>query len=116
MHFELLLDLGADPNGVSAGGDCRSLVLETPTDVFNPHERSYSNFIQVLLNAGAAPNPHGSVLTPLQIATIYYTGYVVEELLWAGADANAVGDDEAVVAAIQRDCSTEAPSAADLLN
>lgn len=66
-----------------------------------------SNLLQVLLKAGADPNPCGVVLTPLQVACISHGYDIVEQLLKAGAHVNAVGDDEAVVAAIQRDCSTE---------
>lgn len=99
--LELLLERGADPNGVNAGGDCRLLyALEVSG-------RESIDLVQVLLKAGADPNPRGVALTPLQAATMSHDAVAVGQLLEAGAHVNAVGDDEAVVAAIQRDCGTE---------
>lgn len=107
---KLLFDRGADPNGVNAGGDCRLLLALKVLGYAafaNYDEALVYNLLQVLFKAGADPNPRGVVLTPLQVACISHGYGIVEQLLKAGAHANAVGDDEAVVAAIQRDCSTE---------
>lgn len=109
--LELLFDRGADPNAVNAGGDCPLLqVLKLPEETdfsFGDQEEHISDLLQVLLEAGADPNPRGATLTPLQVAVIIHSYGIVVQLLKAGTLVNAVGDDEAVVAAIQRDCSTE---------
>lgn len=110
--LELLFDRGADPNGVNAGGDCRLLyilkVLKglTTDPVGARGGADLGDIMRVSLQAGADPNPRGVPFTPLQVATIYHDYVIVKQLLKAGAHVNAVGDDEAVVAAIQRDCST----------
>lgn len=101
-HFELLdllFDRGADPNGVNAGGDCRL--------IYALKVRAGFESVLDLLRAGADPNPRGVTFTPLQLATFHQEFFMIETLLDAGSHVNAVGDDEAVVAAIKRDCSTE---------
>lgn len=117
--IELLLEKGADAN--SFGHDLRQLPLYTALDNdYDEHgsvrEGSCYGSVRLLITAGANPKPRGVVETPLQIAAKYTDCAVVELLLDAGADVNAVGDDEAVVAHIQRDWQDWGDNDLDSLN
>ncbi len=59
------------------------------------------------MEAGADPNPRGLTLTALQAAAICDCSAIVRLLLNAGAHVNAVGNDEAIVAGVERGTITE---------
>lgn len=103
---DLLLDWGANPNA-NRPDRCCKLLFALKIMLFG--EQNYDDFdtdilhiIKSLLNRGADPNPHGVAITPLQAAALGNDCSVLELLLDAGADVNAVGDDEAIVRAIER--------------
>lgn len=105
---ELLLDSGANPNAISPDGCCK-LLLALKVLAFG--DFSYGDFlgiIESLLKAGADPNPRGVAITPLQAACLCEYSNNVELLLDAGAQVNAVGDDRAIIAGIQRRSTTKA--------
>jgi ankyrin repeat protein len=102
---ELLLEKGADPNSFS------STVHPSPlcTALDNHWEENGSKkkgtcdgSVRLLIAAGADPNPRRTVQTPLQLAAKRAGYHVVEFLLDNGADANAIGNDDAIVADIKR--------------
>lgn len=104
---KLLLDRGADPNGINPDGDCRLLYLLKTLKAFEQDLHKEGAILPLLLKAGVDPNPRGVAFTPLQVAARYHDHSVVKILLEAGVYVNAVGDEEAIVATIQRDCSIE---------
>jgi hypothetical protein len=101
-----LIDLGANVNAVVDGGsNLLALALEhhSAQDTYNyvglASRKTYGlDMLRLLLSAGADPNPFRVALTPLQAAVMDYSNVMlVRKLLEAGADVNAVGDDEAVI-------------------
>ena len=121
IHFrrpkfvELLLDSGANPNAISLDGCCK-LLLTLKACVFGRYialdaDESCFGISESLLKAGADPNPRGPrgvAITPLQVASLGVDSYIMKILLDAGAQVNAVGDDRAIVAGIQRRSNTRA--------
>ena len=110
---ELLLDSGANPNAISLNGCCKLLLIlkAWPFGYPPPGKDLPIGIIESLLKAGADPNPRGPrgvAITPLQAASLDEESYIMEILLDAGAQVNAVGDDRAIVAGIQRRSTTEA--------
>ena len=105
---ELLLDSGANPNAISLNGCCK-LLLILKAWAFGDFSCDEPPFgvLESLLKAGADPNPRGPI-TPLQAASLGEDKYNMEILLETGAQVNAVGDDRAIVAGIQRRSTTEA--------
>lgn len=107
---ELLLDSGANPNVISPDGCCKLLltlkVLAFGEDSYDEEFRF--GVIESLLKAGADPNPRGVAITPLQAACLGYYSFNMKILLDAGAQVNAVGDDRAIVAGIQKRSTTGA--------
>lgn len=105
---ELLLDSGANPNAISPDGCCK-LLLALKVLAFG--DFLYGDFLGViesLLKAGVDPNPRGVAITPLQAASLGKYSDELKSLLDAGAQVNAVGDDRAIVAGIQRRSTTGA--------
>lgn len=107
---ELLLDSRANPNAISLDGCCK-LLLTLKVLAFGDvlyDRNSLFGVIESLLKAGADPNPRGVAITPLQAASLCKYSNDLESLLDAGAQVNAVGDDRAIVAGIQRRSTTGA--------
>ncbi|MCJ1347421.1 hypothetical protein MMC31_005646 [Peltigera leucophlebia] len=76
----------------------------------NPNARSFLTMFKIierLLGAGVNPSPGGLAITPLQVAALCNDSLIVKRLLDAGAHVNAVGDDEAVVAGLERRSTTK---------
>lgn len=110
---ELLLDSGANPNAISPDGCCK-LLLTLKVLAFRARANIYDDdflfgVIESLLKADADPNPRGVAITPLQAASLGEYSYNMAILLDAGAQVNAVGDDRAIVASIQRRSTTADP-------
>lgn len=107
---ELLLDSGANPNAISPDGCCKLLLtLKVLAFGYIYHVDNFRlGAIESLLKADADPNPRGVAITPLQAACLCEYSNNVELLLDAGAQVNAVGDDRAIIAGIQRRSTTEA--------
>jgi len=103
--IELLLEKGADPNGFDHTSHPSPLctALDNRWDERGSHrEGTCDGSVRLLIAAGADPNPHRTVATPLQLAAASASYHVVELLLDKGADVNAIGNDDAIVADIKR--------------
>jgi hypothetical protein len=113
--IRLLLDRGADANGVDLHGRTRLLsALDNVYDELgSTRQGDCFGSVRLLLCAGADPNPRGVAKTPLQVAAKNHNCHVAKLLLDAGAHVNAVADDEAVVVKI-RQWYTQAQSEEDL--
>lgn len=110
---ELLLASGANPNAISLNGCCKLLIILKAWAFRDrtTYKDPLWDIIESLLKAGADPNPRGPcgvAITPLQAASLGDDSDNMEILLDAGAQVNAVGDDRAIVAGIQRRFTTEA--------
>jgi len=60
------------------------------------------HYLDLLLDAGADPNPYSASETPLQTAARLGDRHAIQRLLDAGAQVNDVADDAAVVARLRR--------------
>lgn len=107
----LLLNSGANPNAVSPDRCCK-LVFALKIMRFGDSsnfslDTKTPDIIISLLNRGADPNPDRVAITPLQAAVLGYDCSIVGLLLDAGAHVDAVGDDGAIVRAIERRSTTK---------
>lgn len=107
---ELLLDSGANPNAISPDGCCKLLLTLKVWAFgnFTYDDNSPVGITESLLEEGADPNPRGVAITPLQAASLCQVSHRMKILLDAGAQVNAVGDDRAIVAGIQKRSTTGA--------
>lgn len=120
--INLLLDSGANPNAVSPDGCCKLLFAlkimrfgESPKDLNFLLGRKTPDIIHSLLSRGANPNPHGVTITPLQAAALGEDCSILQLLLDAGANVNAIGDDGAIRGAIKKRSTTgEDPFVSDV--
>lgn len=90
------LRYGADPNASHQGWTVLTSTLRSQAEF--QARGSYADVVRLLLQAGANPNPSLASKSPLQLAVERdHDVEVVDILLTAGADVNAVGDKEAVI-------------------
>ncbi|KAH0553118.1 hypothetical protein GP486_006694 [Trichoglossum hirsutum] len=111
---ELLVTKGINTNAISSYGVTALNFALAPGTGSGIRQR----MVDLLLKGNADPNPHSAPRTPLQDAIVYQANAeriveVVRMLLDAGADANAIGDDTAIIAEIQSfaQCYGEDPTA-----
>jgi len=92
----ILIAAGADINNLAYGG------LNVLNSALLVRCGTSSSMMKLLLLSNADPSSPDVALTPLQSAVLF--GYAIEDdvqrLLEAGADVNAIGHDEAVIAMI----------------
>jgi hypothetical protein len=103
--IELLLEKGADPNSFSDTFHPSPLCTALDNDCNengSKRKGTCDGSVRLLIAAGADPNPRRTVQTPLQLAAQWASYHVVEFLLDNGADVNAVGNDDAIVADLKR--------------
>jgi hypothetical protein len=105
---ELLIERGANANAIVGNG---FTVLHSAVEYYEESPDSNKlDILQLLLKAGVDVNPRFVGETPLQAAVrkgYEYYFALVRVLLEAGADVNAVGDDEAVVKGFKYDHRNE---------
>ncbi|PMD20099.1 hypothetical protein NA56DRAFT_723350 [Hyaloscypha hepaticicola] len=93
-----LLRYGADPNLSHHGWTVLTSTLRSRHENDGRYNENYAPIVRLLLEAGANPNPSLVSKSPLQLAVERDHGIdVVNMLLTAGADVNAVGSQEAVI-------------------
>jgi hypothetical protein len=103
--IELLLEKGADPNSSSYTFHPSPLCTALNNywdETGSKRKGTCDGSVRLLIAAGADPNPRRTVQTPLQLAAQWASYHVVEFLLDNGADVNAIGNDDAIVADIER--------------
>jgi hypothetical protein len=108
---ELLIERGADTKAI-AGSGFTMTVLHSALDfyVYNSctTTKECCEVVKLLLAHGADPNPSCVAETPLQVAVRSCAGLAaVQALIDAGADVNAIGVDEAILAKIRYDLRDE---------
>ena len=98
----ILIAAGADINTLAYGG--LSVVNSALLGLIGASVK----MMELLLASNADPNSPNAALTPLQSAVLFGFGNKdgVQQLLLAGADVNAVGHDEAVIAMIRYELGT----------
>jgi hypothetical protein len=109
---QLFIKYGADPNAINYYRSSALCAVISLDDRYGSGNRSdiydYTQVLEILIDGGARPNLRGLRRTPLQAAVLYYNSVELIRILRdAGADVNAVGDDEAVVASLTYRCELE---------
>jgi Ankyrin repeats (3 copies) len=108
---ELLIERGADTKAI-AGSGFTMTVLHSALDFYVYKSCTTTEecceVVKLLLAHGADPNPSCVAETPLQVAVRSCAGLAaVQALIDAGADVNAIGVDEAILAKIRYDLRDE---------